>query len=279
MDRRPDQVGKLVRERLSRFLMDRSARTHGVRRILHECQRRWKPAAIFGGAIRDVASGVQGRAPRDVDIVVDNTTTEELRAIFGTYVIGETRFGGLRLQSEGWSVDMWPLDSTWAFRSGLVAPASLENITNTVFLNIEAVALEWTSLVFGRRHFFHNGFFECLRTKTLDVVLAENPNPELCVVRTFVIARRMGFLLSPSLGSVLARIISDSSTERLMQMQMEHYGVSRLGREEMVEMCNCVMRQQDKNDVIRFPTTVEPQMRFEFAQGSGERPSGVRVGF
>ena len=145
-----------------------------------------------------------GTEPRDVDVVVDGASIEDLTKLFQDVVVRRTRFGGLHLNVRGWMVDVWPLSDTWALRELGVGSRDFQALTRTTFLNVEAVVIDLTNHRRMGRQIYSSGFFEAIRGRALDINLEENPFPELCAIRALVTASKLRYGLSKRLASYVA---------------------------------------------------------------------------
>jgi hypothetical protein len=160
--------------------------------------------------------------PRDVDLVIQPEQTVAFEAQFGSLIRRRTRFGGYVLNVDGWRVDVWPLEQTWAIREGLVGPPAPANLTRSTFLNVEAVAM---SLRVGRGRTIHeSGFFESVRRRILDINLEANPFPDLCVVRSLIMAVTLDFSLSHRLVQYIYVHSRTLDMDALLKTQEKHYG-------------------------------------------------------
>ena len=135
---------------------------------------------LFGGILRDVAmSGGKGFAS-DLDLVVEGDWAHLVEYLekLGAF---RNRFGGLRLQVEGWPVDIWAARETWAIREGLIPYRGIESLTRTTILNWDAILLNWRTRVV----ICPPNYFSDIRRCLMDVVLPENPNPLGAAMRVF----------------------------------------------------------------------------------------------
>jgi hypothetical protein len=214
----------LLRHRVNRFFSNHSRWKAALRMIVSRIRERQWPAVVFGGVPRDlVVLGVTDR-PRDVDIVLDDVSIEEIRSTFSKSVFRETRFGGVTLRVDGWLVDIWPLRQTWAFRELSVPVTGFQDLPKTTFLNVEAVAVDLAVRRGQTRNVYSFGFFEGVSERVLEINFEPNPFPDLCVVRSLIITARLGFRI----GSRLAIYISNHSRgmqiKDLVALQLSHYG-------------------------------------------------------
>ncbi|PNG88875.1 hypothetical protein [Pseudomonas putida] len=126
---------------------------------------------LFGGFIRDIALFSVKGFESDIDIVVDSNK-ESVDSFFNFYSAQENKFGGYRLDVGGWSVDVWPLKDTWAFKERLVECRGRESLLETTITNWDAVAY---SFLDGRL-IMKPDYLSQLYNGELDLVLVENPN-------------------------------------------------------------------------------------------------------
>ena len=193
---------------------------------------RW-PAVFFGGTLRSllvdrVFHDRRGR-PRDLDIVFRGPELASLREAFGPLIARETRFGGLQLRTGDWQFDVWPLDQTWAIREDGVSRPGFEYLPRTTFLNIEAVAVDvWPTDGDRRIYAGDDGFFRAILSREVEINRPENPFPELCVVRSLLMAHDLGFRIGPELARFIDRHGSRMDLPCFDRVQMKHYGHVRI---------------------------------------------------
>lgn len=214
----------LLSARLSEFVSRPTRWRVAIRRIREMlAPTTWK-TFVFGGTIRDIVVHSASYPPRDLDLVVDGAEIDELASLFADYVVRQTRFGGLHLLIDRLPVDIWTLESTWAFKSGGVLPVSPAQLPKTTFFNVEAVVAELFPRRGCQREVYEAGFFESLATRTLDLNYLDNPYPALCVARTIVMSMKLGFSLSPRLATRLHELSLSVSWEDVHRVQLTHYG-------------------------------------------------------
>lgn len=129
------------------------------------------PAVIFGGAIRD---WIVGKSPRDIDLVLD--CPDKSLNFLSQYKAEKNRFGGYYLKIDDVELDVWNLDSTWAFKRDSKFTKNLKSLTQTVFFNMDAVLFYLDT---GKLQ--DDGFSQAMESKALDIVYEPNPFPFLCV--------------------------------------------------------------------------------------------------
>jgi len=227
VDRGISQMARRLRQSVGRFVTRDALYKRHLLTFFDVFKRNGWPAVIFGGTLRDLLLHGSAEQPRDVDVVVDVPSIDTLMEVFSASVKRRTRYGGLHLYVGAWPVDLWPLTSTWAFQDGRVRNLGFCSLPSTTFLNVEAVAVDlWPQPLHGRR-IYERGFFDAVSNRTLDVNWADNPFPELCVVRSLVTAAKLDFSISPRLRQYIVDHGRRMSAHDLEVVQTKHYGKPR----------------------------------------------------
>ena len=159
---------------------------------------------------------------RDIDVVIEGVSLDDLRKAFRDAIIRETRFGGLTLRLEDWFVDVWPLESTWGWPL-LDKVSSFSNLPRTTFFSLEAVAVELCGDSAQPRTVHQHRFEESIQKKTVFLNLPQNPYPELCIVRAFALARKLDFALAADLVRHLASWSRATTRQKLELAIISHY--------------------------------------------------------
>lgn len=217
--------------KFEQFLDDGKGWKRDLNELLRTIESRRWAAYLFGGAVREIFLWGRHSRPRDLDLVLDGRSFEEFQTLYASYTLGQNRFGGLKLRLRALMLDVWPLERTWAFAAhpgaGPWAKGKLkfEHLPRTTFLNIDAVAVR-IGTSGGRHHAWviQHGFFEAMRQKILDINFAENPYPDLSVVRSLYYADRFGFGISGRLTAYLRHHIREAGVPALIAAQRRHYG-------------------------------------------------------
>ncbi|RKH65082.1 hypothetical protein [Corallococcus aberystwythensis] len=232
---------RVLRKRLSDFVTRTPLPWHGAVRTLLDVFREhdWQ-VFLFGGTLRDLLAVSATAAPRDVDLVVAGATGDALREAFSRELVRVNRFGGLRLQVQKLPVDIWTLESTWAFQQRLVPGGDFAHLPQTTFLNVEAVAAELDTRKGRARQVYGETFFRAVREQVLEINLEENPYAGLCVVRSLLTARKLHYALGPRLARYIAHHGSRIDTEELEAVQLSHYGRVHLDRDHLMRLTRIV---------------------------------------
>jgi hypothetical protein len=219
----PSVIEKHLRHALGRFLGTRDNYALECGTFLRDVHRLGHGAYLFGGTLRDLALRNRGVFPRDLDVVVADLTPE-LLSFLEPNIVGKTRFGGLKLKTETWQVDIWALKDTWAFRENVGLAADFASLTKTTFLDIQAIAAEVVARPGKGRRFFSSGFYGALATKTIDLNFEDNPYPTLCVLSALLHANRFDYALGSKLVRYIIRYRRSCEMEELELAQRHHYG-------------------------------------------------------
>jgi hypothetical protein len=268
----------LLRNHVSRFLTSKSRLRRPLLQVLGRLAEHRLTAVLFGGTLRDLMLHGPGAEPRDIDVVVDGITVQELAGLFRDSMVRRTRFGGLHLNAKGWAIDIWPLAETWALRELRIGSRDFAALTRTTFLNAEAVAVELAAGK-GGRGIQETGFFEAIRSRVLDINLEENPFPELCTVRTLITASKLQYALSRRLAQYVLHHTAKTTLEELESVQLSHYGTVRYNVDTMCQWTRAIQSQVGTAPVVKIPAQRPLQLhlwdrayRFSGDQSSFETP-------
>lgn len=156
---------------------------------------------LIGGVLREFLDHGTISNLRDIDIIVDIRNRDLWNETLTKYALRCNRFGGYKLVCDGLLIDTWPVEQTWAFREKIINCSPNEYISmlpETVFLNIDGIIYDWT-----QEKWEDTKYRQALASKTLDVVLAPNPQVLLNIVRTFVLKHRYSLCLSSELKRII----------------------------------------------------------------------------
>ncbi|HXI84555.1 MAG TPA: hypothetical protein VNL17_10760 [Verrucomicrobiae bacterium] len=207
------------------FLDADSRWSRGLAQLSKDIRSRGYRAFLFGGCLRDLMLSRSGNMlPRDIDLVVDVPSVQELEEIFGAAPKRITRFGGVAFDLDCLSIDVWPLGETWAFKNGFVGPTSFKKLPSTTFLNIEAIVAELTFKDGQRPQVYEDGFFSAISERKLEIRLEQNPFPDACIARALSLGARLGYSLGQNLTRYIVDRIPHTTPEEIEERQIVHYG-------------------------------------------------------
>jgi hypothetical protein len=184
--------------------------------------------------------------------VVDGASVADLAKVFHDVVVRKTRFGGLHLNVSGWLIDVWPLPETWALKELSIVGKDFESLTRTTFLNVEAVTID-LAVRRGVRRVYSSGFFEAVKSRTLDINLEENPFPELAAVRALITASKLRYNLSKRLARYVVYYTHRTPLEQLVDIQFNHYGLVKCDKDLLHKWSVAIGEQIGTHPVIKVP--------------------------
>ena len=212
-------------KRIGRFLKRERAVDRPLSSLLEDMSA--CPAYLFGGIVRDIAfDGIRDAdgVASDIDIVCGGRSSfvdHLLDRCTGCQDVKRNKFGGYRVSTSRWQVDVWNIRSTWAFKTGQLSYQGPESILRTTITN-------WESILFRldrARVVCDDGYFRDIADGYLDVVLEANPNPLGMYVR-IIRAHADGrvWRLSTRAVNLLRRAMSAHSFEDFSSYERRHYG-------------------------------------------------------
>ena len=210
----------VLRKRLRRFFSSPYVSRYETRQFL-ETVSAVGDVAIFGGMVRDIAYWGPRGFSSDVDAVIATEDRAGLIKILSSYEHKKNKFGGYRIQLSRSSIDLWTLESTWAFRAGLVRGRCFADLIRTTFFDWDAVVFEVRS---GRIHSIDR-YLERLGRGLVDINLPNNPNPLGAVIRTLrlVVSRRAA--LSSKLADHLSENLPKFDTPTICRTERASFRV------------------------------------------------------
>lgn len=141
--------------------------------VIKEIKDQLPETVIFGGFVREALSKRLRGFSSDMDLVT-RSSFNEIFHVIEKYNPSKNKFGGFRFSINDYRFDIWSLESTWAFRVGIICCNGFEDLLKTTFFNKDAAFyhLKNRELVLSSEcgKAFDDGFF--------DINLEKNPNPE-----------------------------------------------------------------------------------------------------
>lgn len=263
-DHKVGEFHATVRHRLRHFLWDshkrKAARAHALRRLM---SHGWR-SCLFGGVIRDIVVKSSWVQTRDIDIVVADVSIEDLMNAFHDVVVRKTRFGGLTLNVQDWLFDVWPLSSTWGCQFFPLFSGSFSVLPRTTFFSVEAIAVELPAASGVPRTIYEERFTKSVMERCIMLNLADNPFPELCIVRAFALARKLDFTLDVHLVRHLADWAKRIPANKIERAMLSHYGQSSFSRDELRSLIWQLREHADSGSSEPMRLLREQQMSLPF---------------
>lgn len=208
-----------LRQQMNHFLSSLFHDRPEIRHALEICREKKWSAFLCGGAVRDLLLEKSRSMPRDLDIVVNSVTKEDLIDAYKSFVLRENRFEGLSVYINDWKIDIWPLSSTWAFEKEYVPfDGFFSDYTKTTFLNIEAIVVELFPGKGRKRKIASGGFFESVEKKILEINLEANPDPEVNIARAIYMSVKYQFCIGPHLTTYIYNHMDQLNKKRIVQI-------------------------------------------------------------
>lgn len=186
---------------------------------------------IFSGVIRNFF--IKIKENRDIDIVLNEEI--DLYSIFDQSSIKTNSFGGAKIFTKNFNVDLWYTKDTWAYNYQKVLDFDLDvNIPSTAFFNFSSVIYS-----FNKKKFYYTvHFLRFLRDKELDVVYKPNYNFRLCIINSLYYAKKYNLKISKKLQDYIQYLHSKNHVS-YKDVQLKHFGEIIFTDEEVEKLIKC----------------------------------------
>ena len=167
--------------------------------------------AIVGGMVRDIARGTEFST--DIDLVVEDSAAHVADVALSLGARPNV-MGGWTAAYEGFDIDFWALQSSWAVRAGHVDARVLEDFPKTTFFRHDAAAFDIVNLkMISSEVFWHD-----LRTQAIEINLEPTPVPVGNIYRAAKRILLWGLRPGPSLAAFIDRNLNTSCFAALLEM-------------------------------------------------------------
>lgn len=189
---------------------------------------------LFGGGVRDLL--INNLDPvRDLDFVIRSPNNEEIdleNYIPNDINFKKNRFNGYKIFFNNYTIDIWDIKNTWAFKSNLLND-SVENLLDSVYLNID-------SLLY---YLNENRYIkDCDKTykniKQLDIILEETPYEKLNLLRAIIYKNKYSLKMSNKLKEKFYKYTysnKENLINEFMKLQKEHYNYYVYDKQELIK--------------------------------------------
>ena len=252
-----------LRKQLSRLLTKPGEMSAAVA-VLRDWEKRGMGPILFGGVVRDLVVLGRKHYPRDVDVVLQHGTMENVVNDFKEYQYRFNRFGGIHLSINRWAFDVWSLEKTWAFTQDRTIDPSSDNLPKTTFLDVEAIAVTFNGPDrIGR--IISNGFFEAVEKRCIGINFRNNPFPALSAIRTLITACKLQFAIHINLVRYFINAVKEFGIEELIRAQEHHYSKVIFRHSEIEYLVDYFSHeiQTSAQEEIQLPDKYQPkQLQF-----------------
>lgn len=189
-----------------------------VNSFLHDLST-FSDVLIFSGVIRNYFIKYKGEL-RDFDIVV-NSDHDRVEKFLSRYEYQHNSFGGYKITIDALKIDLWYIEQTWAYTNHKLIPDLFKayNLPNTAFFNFSSVVFDYNKHLF----ILNSNFKHFLRTKEIDLVLEDNPLPQLCIVNTVYYKQKFKFKISERLQAYCIEHFNDYTESDFEKIQIKHF--------------------------------------------------------
>lgn len=175
---------------------------------------------IFSGVIRNYFINFFGKV-RDFDLVID-CDESIFENFLSDYNYSKNSFGGYKIAIGDLKVDVWHIQKTWAFAENKLDQELFltYSLPRTTFFNFSAIIFDFNNSVFV----FNQYFKDFLATGKLDLVLKDNPLPQLCIVNTIYYKHKYKLGVAQNLKSYCLAHFDQYTELEFDQIQLKHFG-------------------------------------------------------
>ncbi len=174
---------------------------------------------IFSGIIRDFYLNRKKKISfRDIDIIIEDDIAVE--KYFNEWKFRRNSFSGYKIEVSNIIIDLWVVKNTWAFNNGQlkIEFSHLSELPKTTFFNFSSIlySLNNKSFIIGK------DFLRFIRDKKIELVLVENPYPELCIVNSFYYSDKLNLKFGDKLKEYLKTNFK-KYLNNLEYIQLKHF--------------------------------------------------------
>ena len=184
---------------------------------------------LFSGVIRNYFINRKYDALRDIDFIIASEV--KIEDLFPEMNVRKNSFGGYKIHIDNLTVDLWMIKNTWALNQGQMKMefGLLSHLPDTTFFNFSSIlfSLKDKDFIIGKH------FLRFLRDKKLDVVLAKNPYPALCIVNSFYYMDKFKLKMSAKLKQYILENYR-VNIDLFEQVQLKHFGKINYRPKELV---------------------------------------------
>ena len=188
---------------------------------------------FFGGSVRDLyLSNENKSSPRDYDIVINlKKNIAEFESFLESYEYKKNRFDGYKIKIGITEFDIWRIEKTWAFNNNLLENKE-KNLIKSVYLSVDGIAYNY-----NRKVLYDNVLKKTDNDKEINIVLKNNPQIELNLLRGLIFKQKYKYNLSYELKSEYRAFkeINRNLSDILYGLQYEHYKEEKLTLEQIEE--------------------------------------------
>ena len=189
---------------------------------------------FLGGFVRDVYLDVDYPV-RDIDIVFNKNSTVETRDVLKIFAndIDQNRFNGFKFTINDIKIDLWQLSDTWAYRENKMKYGH-DRLVDTTYLKMDSISYNYNLNEMDAKK-----FDDVIESRILDIVLMDNPDKELNLVKNLVQKKKyeklldISFEFSKCLKKEYVEITEYKGIDSLYQRQIDRYDTEHFTAKEL----------------------------------------------
>lgn len=178
---------------------------------------------LIGGVLREYLDHHGILELRDIDMVAD-VPEEQYETFLQQFKPEQNAFGGYKICCDNLIVDVWRVEQTWAYAEGKIVCTKEEQAQNlplTVFLNMDGLVYD-----LKQDKWYDEVYRHAVETGVLDVVLEDNPQIALNILRCMIIRKKYDMQVSDRLKDIIQGydIAHPQMCDELYAIQIKRYG-------------------------------------------------------
>ncbi|MBA1143466.1 hypothetical protein [Mesorhizobium neociceri] len=203
---------RAIKRRIDDFLWREASEPNvRLRRVLTRLFFQFDRVAIVGGMVRDFARAGRQAFHSDVDLVIEGDV-EAVARFARQHRAEPNKYGGFSFYAEGWKLDFWALETTWARRAGHASVHKLEDIAHCTFFDCDAILYDLKE----RRIICSDSYLDHLRSGRIEISLEPNPSVTGSLYRAVRRLLLWNLEPGPKLKSFIERHLTDQGFDRLI---------------------------------------------------------------
>ena len=103
-------------------------------------------------------------------------------------------------------------------------------------------------------------FFQGILSRTIELNLADNPFPELTVVRALIMASETRFKIGPLLAGYIGEVGPSMNEGAVERIQVGHYGHARMESQTLQDLIRMIVRRTQDGESGQVPITGQLQL-------------------
>ncbi|QQQ70355.1 hypothetical protein [Chryseobacterium indologenes] len=178
---------------------------------------------LFSGVIRNYFLNTYDR-PNDLDLVLkmpnDVNFLEGILKNYGDY--RRNTFGGYKIFIDNLPIDIWFIEDTWAIANNHIAIRHNieDSLLHSTFFNFSSIIYDLGNDEFIGDKLFH----DFLESREMDIVLENNPNKILCILKIKHYSEKYRISLSSTVINYYIRNFYSYTKEEYIKAQKKHFG-------------------------------------------------------